>query len=97
MSDESRARPARRAASSSTTDVDDRSPSSAVSAGELGEKLRAAIDQLPQDERIVIEMHYFQGQTYAEIGAFINRTPEAVRKLWGRALVRLQSATRNLQ
>jgi RNA polymerase sigma-70 factor (ECF subfamily) len=78
-------------------DVDDRSPSSQVSAGELGDKLRAAIDKLPPDERTVIELHYFQGQTYAEIGACLDRTPEAVRKLWGRALVRLQSATRNLQ
>jgi DNA-directed RNA polymerase specialized sigma24 family protein len=42
-------------------------------------------------------MHYFQGKTYAEIGECVNRTPEAVRKLWGRALVRLQSATRSLQ
>jgi RNA polymerase sigma-70 factor (ECF subfamily) len=79
------------------SDVDDRSPSSQVSAGELGDKLRAAIGKLPPDERTVIEMHYFQGQTYAEIGECLNRTPEAVRKLWGRALVRLQAATRNLQ
>jgi RNA polymerase sigma-70 factor (ECF subfamily) len=78
-------------------DVSDRSPSSQVSAGELGDKLRAAIDKLPPDERTVIELHYFQGKTYAEIGASLDRTPEAVRKLWGRALVRLQSVTRNLQ
>jgi RNA polymerase sigma-70 factor (ECF subfamily) len=79
------------------SDADDRSPSSQVSAGELGDKLRAAIDKLPPDERTVIEMHYFQGKTYAEIGDCVNRTPEAVRKLWSRALVRLQSATRSLQ
>ncbi|HXY34044.1 MAG TPA: sigma-70 family RNA polymerase sigma factor [Planctomycetaceae bacterium] len=78
-------------------DVNDRSPSSQVSAGELGDKLRAAIEKLPVDERTVIEMHYFQDKTYAEIGECLNRTPEAVRKLWGRALVRLQSATRSLQ
>ncbi len=78
-------------------DGDDRSPSSQVSAGELGDKLRSAIDKLPPDERTVIELHYFQGKTYAEIGASLDRSPEAVRKLWGRALVRLQSVTRNLQ
>jgi RNA polymerase sigma-70 factor, ECF subfamily len=78
-------------------DANDRSPSSQVSAGELGDKLRAAIDQLPPDERTVIEMHYFQDKPYAEIGECLGRTPEAVRKLWGRALVRLQTATRNLQ
>jgi RNA polymerase sigma-70 factor (ECF subfamily) len=76
---------------------DDRSPSSQVSAGELGEKLRAAIGQLPPDERSVIELHYFQGKTYAEIGESLGRSPEAIRKLWGRALVRLQSVARNLQ
>jgi RNA polymerase sigma-70 factor (ECF subfamily) len=75
----------------------DRSPSSQVSAGELGDKLRVAIHRLPADERTVIELHYFQGQSYAEIATQLDRTPEAVRKLWGRALVRLQSATRNLQ
>jgi DNA-directed RNA polymerase specialized sigma24 family protein len=42
-------------------------------------------------------MHYFQNKTYAEIGELLERTPEAIRKLWGRALVRLQSATRNLR
>jgi RNA polymerase sigma-70 factor (ECF subfamily) len=78
-------------------DLDDRSPSSQVSAGELGDKLRSTIGELPPDERMVIEMHYFQGKTYAEIGEFIGRTPEAVRKLWGRALVRLQLTTRKLQ
>ncbi|HET6326188.1 MAG TPA: sigma-70 family RNA polymerase sigma factor [Planctomycetaceae bacterium] len=78
-------------------DVADRSPSSQVSAGELGDKLRLAIDKLPPDERTVIELHYFQGKAYAEIGASLDRSPEAVRKLWGRALVRLQSVTRNLQ
>lgn len=78
-------------------DLDDRSPSSQVSAGELGDKLRSAIGELPPDERMVIEMHYFQGKTYAEIGEFIGRSPEAVRKLWGRALVRLQLTTRKLQ
>jgi RNA polymerase sigma factor (sigma-70 family) len=78
-------------------EVDDRSPSSQVSAGELGDKLRSTIEKLPPDERTVIEMHYFQGKTYAEIGECLDRTPEAVRKLWGRALVRLQSATRSLQ
>jgi RNA polymerase sigma-70 factor, ECF subfamily len=77
--------------------LDDQSPSSQVSAGELGDKLRAAIDQLPPDERNVIQMHYFQGKTYAEISESLGRTPEAVRKLWGRALARLQSATRKLQ
>ncbi len=75
----------------------DRSPSSQVSAGELGDKLRAAIGTLPPDERTVIELHYFQGKPYAEIGELMGRSPEAVRKLWSRALVRLQSAVRNLQ
>jgi RNA polymerase sigma-70 factor (ECF subfamily) len=78
-------------------DANDRSPSSQVSASELGDRLRAAIEKLPPDERAVIEMHYFQGKTYAQIGEQLNRTPEAVRKLWGRALVRLQSAARKLQ
>jgi RNA polymerase sigma-70 factor, ECF subfamily len=72
----------------------DRSPSSQVAANELGDKLHAAIRELPQDERVVIEMHYFEGKTYAEVGQCLDRSPEAVRKLWGRALVRLQFKTR---
>jgi RNA polymerase sigma-70 factor (ECF subfamily) len=75
----------------------DRSPTSQVAANELGDKLHAAIRELPQDERIVIEMHYFEGKTYAEVGKCLDRSPEAVRKLWGRALVRLQSKTRMLR
>jgi RNA polymerase sigma-70 factor, ECF subfamily len=76
---------------------DDRSPSSHVAAGELGDNLRAAIRELPHDERTVIEMHYFEGKTYAEVGERLGRTPEAVRKLWGRALIHLQSAARPLR
>jgi RNA polymerase sigma-70 factor (ECF subfamily) len=76
---------------------DDRSPSSHVAAGELSEKLHDAVRTLPHDERVVIEMHYFEGKTYTEVGERLGRTPEAVRKLWGRALVRLQSAARPLR
>jgi DNA-directed RNA polymerase specialized sigma24 family protein len=42
-------------------------------------------------------LHYFEGKTYAEVGQQLGRTPEAVRKLWTRALVRLQSKARMLR
>ncbi|MCA9263021.1 MAG: sigma-70 family RNA polymerase sigma factor [Planctomycetales bacterium] len=67
----------------------DSSPSVRCSRNEEAEWLAAAIGRLPDDYRQVIEMRYWQQLTFVEIGERMQRSAEATRKLWARALVRL--------
>jgi RNA polymerase sigma-70 factor (ECF subfamily) len=49
------------------------------------------LERLPADYREVLELRYWQGLSFVEIGGRIGRSPDAVRKLWYRALERLQA------
>lgn len=67
------------------------SPSKAVSLREQEELLHQAMASLTDDERLVIELRNWQRLSFVEIGARLNRSADAVRKLWSRAIVRLQN------
>lgn len=58
------------------------------------QRLLMAIDELPPVMAQVIRLHHEQGLTFAEIGARIQRSPEAARKLWVRAIRALQGRIR---
>jgi RNA polymerase sigma-70 factor (ECF subfamily) len=45
---------------------------------------------LPDDYRRVIELRYLEEQSFEEIGARMQRSADAARKLWARAVERLQ-------
>ncbi len=53
-------------------------------------QLRQAIAKLPSDYQEVLQLHSWQQQSFVEIGAKMDRTPDAVRKLWTRAVLKLQ-------
>lgn len=53
-------------------------------------KLEIALQQLAEHYRQVIELHHIEGLTFAEIGQQLEKSAEAVRKLWVRGLVSLQ-------
>lgn len=95
LTDETRRR-APRSADPGNLIVEGPSPSSLAAANEAVLQLQSAIRSLPDDERTLIELHYFHNKSYAEISNVIGRTPEATRKLWARAIVRLKSFTREL-
>lgn len=65
------------------------SPSSMARRRERAERLRMAINDLPEDYREVIRLRHFEGLLLEEVGKRIGRTPEAVRKLWVRGLEKL--------
>jgi RNA polymerase sigma-70 factor, ECF subfamily len=48
--------------------------------------VQAALQTLPEVYRRVIELRHFERQSLKEIGQQLDRSPEAVRKLWCRAL-----------
>ena len=61
--------------------------------------LRAALDRLPADERLVIELRNLDSLSFLEISQRLRRSPEASRKLWsarGRPAETFASSERDL-
>jgi RNA polymerase sigma-70 factor (ECF subfamily) len=52
--------------------------------------LREALLRLPADEQAVICLRQFESLAFQEIGRRLGRSPEATRKLFSRAIARLQ-------
>lgn len=48
------------------------------------------VARLPADQSRVIELRYWRGMSFAAIGADLGRSEDAVRKLWYRAVERMQ-------
>ena len=63
------------------------SPSGHAKAHEQDEQLERALRQLPEHYRQVILLHSDEKLTFAEIAAKLGSTADAVRKMWGRAVV----------
>jgi RNA polymerase sigma-70 factor (ECF subfamily) len=66
------------------------SPSGLVMEQEQDQALQEALARLPDDYRRVIIWRYQEDRSFEEIGRFLQRSPEAARKLWARAIERLQ-------
>jgi RNA polymerase sigma-70 factor (ECF subfamily) len=65
-------------------------PRTAVLSNERAALLRAALDRLSPDYREVVVLRNWQRLSFAQIAERMGRSPEAVRKLWARAIERLQ-------
>lgn len=70
--------------------ADGPTPSQQVVVDEEEAELDAAIERLPEDYRILLRMRYREERSFEEIAAALNRSNNAVRKLWARALQRLE-------
>jgi RNA polymerase sigma-70 factor (ECF subfamily) len=66
------------------------SPGSQAVTHEQALMLERALERLPEHYRAVILSRHHDGLSFAEIGQSMNRSAEAVRKLWARAIERLQ-------
>ena len=66
------------------------SPSHRAQRRELGVLLADAMAELPPDHREVIRLCNLQELSWSEIALRMERSEEAVRKLWARALVNLK-------
>jgi RNA polymerase sigma-70 factor (ECF subfamily) len=66
------------------------SPSGQAMEHEQAHALEQALGRLPDDYRQVILLRYREEHTFEEIGRMMNRSPNAARKLWLRAVERLQ-------
>jgi RNA polymerase sigma-70 factor (ECF subfamily) len=66
------------------------SPSGRAAAGEEAQAIDRALARLPEDYRQVIVLRIREQRSFAEVGKVMNRSADAVRKLWTRAVERLQ-------
>ena len=67
-------------------------PSGRASRRERAVLLAAALDRLPPDYRRAIVLRTFENLPFAEVARQMDRTEDAVRKLWLRGLTRLRAA-----
>jgi RNA polymerase sigma-70 factor (ECF subfamily) len=70
--------------------ADTPSPSGATMADEEQQALQRALEKLPEDYRQVIRLRNQEGRSFAEAAELMQRSENAVRKLWVRAVERLQ-------
>jgi RNA polymerase sigma-70 factor (ECF subfamily) len=66
------------------------SPSSVLIAGERDRAVEWHLQRLPEDYRAVILWHHRDGLPFDEIGRRLGRSADAARRLWSRAIDRLQ-------
>ena len=65
------------------------SPSTHAAHREQAAALLAALGRMPEEYRRVIVWHQYDQHTFEEIGRRLDRSAEAARKIWSRALARL--------
>jgi RNA polymerase sigma-70 factor (ECF subfamily) len=65
-------------------------PSRQAMAQEQAEAIQRALERLPDDYRLVILLRYQEERSFEEIGRLMDLSPNAARKLWLRAVKRLQ-------
>ena len=70
--------------------LDALSPSGLAMEEEQAQALRRALERLPDDYRQVILLHYQEQRPFEDIAPLMNRSYEAVRSLWARAIRRLR-------
>ena len=58
--------------------------------GDLGALVRAAVDDLPESQRVVLRLHRFEGMTFAEIAGVLGTSEVAVRGRAFRAYAQLR-------
>ena len=70
--------------------LDALSPSGVAMAEEQAQTLGRALERLPDDYRRIILLHYQEQRPLTEIAPLLNRSYDAVRSLWARAIRRLR-------
>jgi RNA polymerase sigma factor for flagellar operon FliA len=80
----------------SLPDAPDASPFAIFERRETRERLAAAVDQLPEKERLVISLYYVEELTMKEIGSVIGVNESRVSQIHSKAVGRLRSSLVNL-
>jgi RNA polymerase sigma factor for flagellar operon FliA len=73
------------------TDDNSPDPASLVDATELKDRVADAIARLPEREKLVIALYYYENLTLREIGEVLGVTESRVSQLHTKAILRLRS------
>lgn len=68
------------------------SPSNLAEKAEMKVSLAGAIDRLPEKERLVVALYYYEGLTLKEIGLSLNLSEGRISQLHTKAILRLRGA-----
>lgn len=71
-------------------DLNQLSPSGEAVSREEWDRVQAALGRLPEHYREVVLLRHRDNLSFGEIGKLLNKSDEAVRKLWARAIQQLQ-------
>ena len=72
------------------------SPLQLVEAQDLRTHLAAAIDQLPEREKVVLSLYYYEELTMQEIGEVLDVTLSRISQIRTKAILHLRAALQNL-
>ncbi len=75
--------------------VDQDNPLNHIAGRELMEGLKKAIDALPQKEKLVLSLYYYEELTMKEIGKVLNLTESRVCQIHAQATLRLRGAVKD--
>lgn len=67
-----------------------RSPDASAIRREEADALAHVLPRLPMEERLILELRYWSGMSFADIAAHMGRSPKTVRKIWYQAIARTQ-------
>lgn len=73
---------------------DEANPSGEVEGRDMKRILAAGVDRLPERERLVVSLYYFEGLTFKEIGGVLSVSESRVYQLHTQAMGRLRSFLR---
>ena len=72
-------------------DDEEKSPESVVERSELERLLSRAIEELPENERLVLSLYYVEELTLQEIGEILQLHPSRISQLKSQAILRLRT------
>lgn len=77
--------------------IDQNNPFSLLTQRELKASLKDAIDSLPEKERLVLSLYYYEELTLKEIGEIIKLTESRICQIRTQAILRLKAGLRELK
>jgi len=78
-------------------ELDRGNPLQLLANSELRERLKDAIDDLPDKERLVLSLYYYEELTMKEIGKVLKLTESRVCQLHSQATLRLRGSVKDLR
>jgi len=78
-------------------EMDQNNPFSSIATNELKVVLKKAIDTLPEKERLILSLYYYEELTMKEIGKVVNLTESRVCQIHTQAILKLRGNLKTLQ